>query len=340
VPRPLDGPEAPLRRPHRPTPGRRAAPGLGSREGSAAAALLAALLLAGAAGAAGAPSLAVRLAVWGFTQGEQLQQPRGIAFDPRDGALYVANTGAHRIEVFSRAGRPLSRFVHRVSRPDGAVVDGEPCALAVDRSGHLLVADKAAAYVDVLDWRGRPVTRLAIPAGHPAALAVGRDGTIFVGTTAEESKVHVFRADYAPAGSWGEPGSDPGHLFDVTALTELADSTIAVACARTDLGVQLFTRTGDYLRGFATHELGSGNVSLPSGIAGTADGRIWVSDEIRQSLQVFEQDGTFVVQLGERGTAAGEFSHPSSLASDGHGLIAVTERNPGRFQVLAVVNGE
>jgi outer membrane protein assembly factor BamB len=300
---------------------------------------VAAAALAGwAACAPGAPLLESRLVVWGFTQGETLLQPRGIAFDPRDGAIYVANTGQHRIEVFSGTGRPLARFVHRVTGSDSAVVDGSPCALAFDRTGHLLVADQAATYVDVLDRRGRPVTQLSVPTGQATALAVGADGTIYVGTTSAQSRIYRFRADYAPAGSWGEPGEGPGQLQDVNAIGELADSTIAVTCARTELGIQIFTPAGAYLRGFGPHELGTGNVSLPSGLVGSADGRIWVTDEIRHELLVFDGKGTLLAAVGGRGTDAGEFSHPSSLASDGKGLIAVTDRDAGRFQVLAIPN--
>ena len=289
-----------------------------------------------AAGSDPAPLLATRLVLWGPSSGTTFRQPRGVAFDPTDGAIYVANTGAHRIEVFSRAGRPLSRFVHRVSRPSGEVVDGSPAALAFDRSGRLLVVDRSAAYVDVLDRRGRAVTRLAVPAGHPAAVAVGGDGTIYVATTAEASRVHRFRRDYASDGAWGEEGTAPGRLQDVAAIAVLGDTAVAVACERTDLVVQVFSPSGEYRRGFGTHEVGDGNFSLPSGLTVTADGRIWVLDEIRRTLQVFDSGGNFATRADGSGTALGAFDHPSALASDGRGLIAVTDRGIGRVQVFAV----
>jgi DNA-binding beta-propeller fold protein YncE len=282
-----------------------------------------------------APLIQPKLVVWGYS-GTPFNQPRGIAFDPTDGAIYVANTGEHRVDVFSRTGRPLSRFVHRVGRPDGTVVDGSPCALAFDLSGRLLVVDHLATYVDVLDRRGRPVTRLDVPAGHPNAVAIGPDGTIYVGTAADESRVYRFHPDYASDGSWGERGMAPGCLFNVTSLGVLPDSTVAVACARTDLVVQIFTPAGRYLRGFGVHDVGDGNFSMPSGLVATADGRIWVTDEIRQTLQVFDREGNVVGKTGGRGVAPGEFAHPSSLTSDGRGLIALTDREIGRVQVFAV----
>jgi DNA-binding beta-propeller fold protein YncE len=162
-----------------------------------AAGLAAALAFAFAAAyATAAPLLQPKLIVWGYSEDASFNQPRGIAFDPSDGAIYVANTGEHRIEVFTGTGRPIARFMHRVERPDGSTVDGDPVALAFTSSGHLLVADNRALYVDVLDRRGRPVTRLPIESGRPFALAVARDGSIYVGTTAEISKVYRFQPDY------------------------------------------------------------------------------------------------------------------------------------------------
>lgn len=287
-------------------------------------------------GSSAPPRLETRLVLWRYSDASAFQEPRGIAFDPLDGAIYVGNAGAHRIEIFSKTGRALSQFVHRVSRADGTTVDGTPCALAFDRSGRLLVVDLGATYVDVLDRRGRPVHRLDVAAGQPNAVAVGADGTIYVGTTAEASKVYRFRPDYRPDGSWGEEGTDPGRLFGLTALWVMRDSSVAVACTRTDLAVQIFSPSGQYLRGFGTHEVGDGNFSFPSGLVATADGRIWVIDEIRQTLQVFDEQGNLVTKTGQRGAGPGEFAHPSSLSYDGRGLIALTDRELGRVQVFGV----
>ena len=296
-----------------------------------------ALLLAGAPLAARGETLVEpRLMVWGFSEGASFQQPRGIAFDPSDGAIYVANTGEHRIEIFSKTGRPLSRFVHRITRRDGVVTDGNPSALAFDRAGQLLVVDMAAPYVDVIDRRGRAIARMEVPTGRPSAVAVAPNGDIFVGTTGDSSRVHRFRPDYTLDATWGEDGGKPGQLFWVSAIGVLPDGTVAVACKRTTLGIQIFTRDGAYVRGFATHELGRGCISLPSGLVGTADGRIWVLDEIRQTLQVYDKEGVFITQTGGRGIDPGEFAHPSALSFDGKGLLAVTDGELGRFQVLGI----
>ncbi len=306
-----------------------------------AAGFAAALALAlSAAYASAAPVLQPERIVWGYAEDSGFRHPRGIAFDPADGAIYVCNKDEHRIEIFSPTGRPLGRFVHRVMGTGGAMEDGDPSALAFDRAGHLLVVDNRALYVDVLDRRGRPVARLPIAGGHPVAVACAHDGTIYVATTAEVARVYAFRADFVPAGSWGVSGDEPGQLDGVTSLTELPEGSLAIACVRTKLGIQIFTPTGAYLRGFGAHEMGPGNVSLPSGIVSTADGRIWVTDEVRGGILIFDKDGGFIMQAGTAGIAPGEFNHPSSLAIDGKGLMAVTEWGSGRFQLLTILKSE
>jgi tripartite motif-containing protein 71 len=294
------------------------------------------LLFAAPARSEDAGPLTTRITLWGYARGTAFIEPRGAAFDPRDGAIYVSNTAAHRIEVFSKLGRPLGRYVHRVSGPNGEPIDGRPAALAFYADGHLLVIDQLAPYVDVLDRRLRPVTRLPIPEGHPSALTVGSDGAIYVGTMAEASKIHRFRRDHAADGVWGEAGSGPGCLADVAGLAVLGDSAIAVACERSDLGVQVFALDGRYRYGFGTHEVGDGNFSLPSGLAVTPDGRLWVLDEIRRTLQAFNAQGALLAVVTGSGSARGGFEHPGALAGDGRGSLAVVDRGVGRVQVFDI----
>lgn len=294
-----------------------------------------------AAVAQGATFATPEVIVWGFRDGSTFQVPRGVAIDATRGEMYVANTGAHRIEVFSLEGRPLERFVHRVQGPGGGWIDGDPHGLAVDTQGRLLVTDNLAPRsVDVLDRHGRAVTRLEIPEGIPTAVTVMRDGWILVGTSGDRSVIHQFAPNYAYARTWGTPGAAPGELYDVTAIAELGNGSVAVACARTELGIQIFTQSGDFIRGFGRHDIGAGNISLPSGVVGTSDGRIWVIDELRQNVQVFDAEGTFLGAFGGSGLAPGNFLYPSALATDGGSLLAVAERESGRIQILRISKGE
>ncbi len=272
--------------------------------------------------------------------GARLSSPGGIAFNPATGEIVLANTSAHRIEIYSPRGRLLTRFAHRVRANDGTLVEGLPRSVAVTGSGHLLVADGRAPYVDVLDHRGRPIAELKtpIPPNGPGltSVVVTRKGEILASAPGEMGRVFLFGPDLAPIGSWGEPGISRGHLNGIVALAELPDGNIVVACALTELAIQVFTPRGEFVRGFGKHDIGPGNFSLPSGLAVTADGRIWASDELRQVVQVFDSTGTYIGVVGGGGTAPGLFQYPSALATDGVDHLAVAERVGGRFQIFDI----
>ena len=118
-------------------------------------------------------------------------------------------------------------------------------------------------------------------------------------------------------------------------MAETLDGRLVVACQGTDLAVQVFDVAGQYQFGFGRHEVGPGNFSFPSGVAVTADGRIWTCDEIRQVIQVFDDHGTFLEMLGGGGFRPGEFQYPSALTGDGGSLLAVVERVGNRLQLLS-----
>jgi hypothetical protein len=108
---------------------------------------------------------------------------------------------------------------------------------------------------------------------------------------------------------------------------------VVVACALTELALQIFSGAGAFVRGFGVHDVGAGNFSLPSGVAVTPDGRIFATDELRHCVQAFGPDGRFLGVLGADGLFAGGLSYPSALATDG-ARLAVVERVAGRLQVL------
>jgi DNA-binding beta-propeller fold protein YncE len=286
-------------------------------------------------------ALVLRLAHGGI----EFDGPQGIALDVAHGEVAVANTGAGRVEFFDLRTFPRGFFVHRVPDPaTGAWRDGMPVHLAVDREGHVLISDLLADYVDVVNYRGRPVTRLHLPppddtlaAGRgPGALAIGPDGTIWVASRGKEGRIHAFDADYRLVRSWGTPGAAPGQLSAIAALAVTPQGEVVVGCVRTEVAIQTFDAQGTYLRGFGTHDMGPGNFSFPSGIAATADGRLWVSDAIRHTMQVFDRAGTLLGGVGGIGVGPGEYVNPSALASDGKGLLALAENAGRRFQLMWV----
>lgn len=266
----------------------------------------------------------------------------GVAVLPSSSELAVADGNRGRVLFFGLDGYLLGRAMHRVVAADGKVRPGIPSAIAYDKDGNLLVVDRLAPYVDVLDYTGAFVARLDLPApdneadsGHgAAAVAVAPDGTILVGSQGDSARIHRFSPDYDYLGSWGRYGDGPGQLDGITGIAVAPGGNVVVTCARTQLAVQIFDSKGGFIKGFGVHEIGEGNFSLPGGVAVTPDNRIWVADEMRQTVQVFDAEGTYLGLLGGVGDAPGEFLYPSALATDGGKLLVVAERLGGRVQVM------
>jgi DNA-binding beta-propeller fold protein YncE len=311
------------------------------REAAAVFVSAASLLMAGPVSAQD-PEFEPRALITSGFGGAPFQAPTGVVFDAKRGELVVANSGLQRIEFLTADGRPKARFLHRVRRPDGEVVDGQPRALAVTHDGRLLVVDFQATYVDVLDFRGRSVGRLELPerdatlADGPGAVAVEPGGTFLVSTRGEAGRIYRFGSDYRRLGEWGVSGGAPGELSRICCLAALPDGRVVVGCAGTELAVQIFDAQGAYLKGFGRHDVGAGNFSLASGVTTTADGRIWVVDELRQTLQVFDSEGSYIGRVGTGGEGPGEFLYPNSIAALGDTLFAVTERVGNRVQLLRI----
>ena len=102
--------------------------------------------------------------------GTSFEAATAVAIDPIRGEIAIANSGRGRIEILSADGKASAFFEHRVWRPDGSYVLGQPRGLRYDAAGHLLVTDNLDSGVDVLDFRGRVIGRLRIPVdGKPGA---------------------------------------------------------------------------------------------------------------------------------------------------------------------------
>lgn len=292
------------------------------------------------------PFVTLEFVTFSGYNGIDFEQPLSVAIDPLRGEFALANSGHGRIEILRPDGRAAAFIEHLVKRPDGSLIPGRPQSVCYDAAGHLLVSDSLVPCVDVINFRGKVVGHLCLPADDAGAasdtaagaLARMRDGSILVASRGEPARIHHFDARGHWLGAWGRSGSGAGELSKITALAEAPSGDILVACDGTELVVQRFDSTGRFVAGFGRHELGPGNFSFPSGLAITDDGRIWVSDELRQTVQIFDHDGHFLGMAGQGGTDPGSFLYPSGVATDGRRRLAVVERVGARLQVFSLVN--
>jgi DNA-binding beta-propeller fold protein YncE len=102
----------------------------------------------------------------------QFRAPAGITVDSR-GQVWVADTGNHRVQAFTRDGALVRVLAGRLRAPE---------AVAVDAAGNVYVADTGNHRVAQYSWQGRFVREFGT-FDRPSAVAVDAAGRLLVDDT-------------------------------------------------------------------------------------------------------------------------------------------------------------
>jgi hypothetical protein len=181
---------------------------------------------------------------------------------------------------------------------------------------------------------------------HPADLAVGPDGNLYV--TDSSQRVTVI----SPAGKvlrrWGKPGSGPGEFRfsppDPTAPTFL-QSSIAVGpdgkVYVSDTGngrVQVFTPQGRFVRQFGSYGSGKDQFLRPADLVVDTAGNVYVADDQAGTLAKFSPSASVIWKIGSGISAdpdlTGYFHQPNI---DAHGRLVVG--NDQQDKILYIDSG-
>ncbi len=146
----------------------------------------------------------------------EFKSPTGIAVNSRLGRLYVVDTFAHRVDVFSVNGKKLFDFGKR------GVGNGEfnyPSNIAIDRrNGNVWVTDTQNFRVEEFDKNGKFIRKFGkigdIPGTftRPKGIAVDSDGNVYVADAAFDN-FQIFNEKGKLLLYIGSFGSAPGHFI-------------------------------------------------------------------------------------------------------------------------------
>lgn len=144
-----------------------------------------------------------------------LSRPAGIAVDPANGEVFVADVLAHDIAVFDTEGRLLRRLGRNGSAP------GEfnfPTHVALTPDNELLVADSMNFRVQRLDRSGTPIAQYGTAGdargdfAHPKGVALaGPD--VFAAVEGLYDALVFFDGDGQLLTTLGGPGNGPGEFW-------------------------------------------------------------------------------------------------------------------------------
>jgi len=215
---------------------------------------------------------------WGeLPPGMQLHDVSDVAVDSHDN-VYVYQRGDPPIVVFDASGAYLRSFGSGIiADAHGIFITPDDRVLVADRDAHQVLGfDINGSLELVMGERHRP--KLQAPFNHPADVATGPDGDIFVADGYGNSIVHRFTANGRWLQSWGQPGCGHGAFTTPHAIRVHQDGRVLVA-DRENNRVQIFTPEGEYLAEW-------GDFYHPMDIYVDRQGRTHVTDQIPRLSQV------------------------------------------------------
>ena len=151
----------------------------------------------------------------------EISYPAALAIDPQRNRLYVADSYAHRIKVFTTLGNPL----FDIGGAGAIGVKGlrSPISIALDRAGSVYVLDSGNRRVHVYDPDGNPLRTFSVSKGvpggpwQPKAIAVDSAGHVYAADSIHNT-ILVFDRDGRFLFTWGKTGSFLGDFWTPVAV--------------------------------------------------------------------------------------------------------------------------
>jgi len=280
--------------------------------------------------------------VYGPSLADGFQRPLGLAVDVERGILVVADTGRHRLVILDAKGRGRGTLACQVGA--GALASCEPRAVAIGPRGRIYTLDALESEVEVLTPTGARLARFdPCPSdtlqARPQCLAVGSSGRIYVGFGGED-------AGYVVLDPKGRLLSSVGFMPDgpfegpVSIAVSPDEDAIAVVDPKAERVVSVHGSDGRLRMAFGPHGEGDGTFSVAAHVAWGPGNTLWVTDQVRQSISVFDSTGRYLGRIGGFGRGPGQFDYPIACAFLAPDRVAVLERAGSRLQVLDVEVGE
>jgi len=159
------------------------------------------------------------------------QQPTGVAYSSVTDEIWVVETGAHRISVFSHDGRLLRQIGER---GNGPAQFNFPTSISIDKNGDAYVVDAMNFRVQIFNKAGQFVTAFGEPGdaggsfARPKGIATDSYGNIYV-SDALFHAVQIFDRKGNFLYSFGKQGREQGEFWMPAGLFIDSHNNIYVA---------------------------------------------------------------------------------------------------------------
>jgi uncharacterized protein (TIGR03663 family) len=269
---------------------------------------------------------------------EELDAPRGMAIGGPDNLLYVADSGNHRVQVFTLDGAHVGTIGKEgPSTEPGAF--NEPWGVAVDDDGNLYVVDTWNHRVQKFDRDGEFVTQWGefgqgqddFAFWGPRDIAVSQRGEVYVTDTGNK-RIRVYTLDGEYVQDIGTPGGLEGQLDEPVGIQAAEDGRVYVADTWNQR-VQVLNPVGGFLdQWFVSAWYGQSLDNKPF-LTMDNSGHVYLTDPEGFRVLVFDTTGEFVASFGDFQT----FNLASGIAVDQEGNLYVSDGLAGKILQFAPV---
>ncbi len=266
----------------------------------------------------------------------QLTTPRNMAVAD-DGRIYVADTGNHRIVVFSPQGEMLLTWGEFGAEPGQF---NEPWDVAVGPDGYIYVADTWNHRIQKFTPEGEFVTawgafvstegqlgEMGVFWG-PRAIAFTKDGNLLVTDTGNK-RVQVFSPDGQPITQFGGAGIEDGYFDEPVGIAVDGNGNVYVADTW-NLRIQKFSPDFNFLKSWNVPGWEGQDILMKPYLAVDQAGLVYASDPSGWRVLVWDDQGNPKAAFGEYGAGPGEFGYLNGVAASPDGFIWVADADNAR----------
>jgi len=210
----------------------------------------------------------------------------------------------------------------------------KPMGVYVDPDGKIFVTDTAAADVFIIDPANKVGTSLGEMGSHllfkPIGVATDEKGRIYVADSQIDKVVVMDKngkliTNIKP----DDPFKQPTGL-----AVDKKNHKLYVTDTHTH-SIKVFdTETFKQIGTIGKRGKEEGNFNFPSHLTVDNDGKLYVVDTMNGRVEVFDQDGKFLLAFGEFGDAPGMFARPKGIGVDSEGHIYVVDSAFNNVQIF------
>ena len=184
-----------------------------------------------------------------------------------------------------------------------------PCGIAFNNREEMIVSERGADRLSILDTRGQKIRTVGSPGDSPhqmigpAGVATDDSGNIYVSS---QHKLQKFTSTGELIKCVGREGGKEGEFDDPRGLT-LRDNLVYV-CDCNNYRIQVFDLDLNFVRSIGSHGSGRGEFGLPFNVKFDTAGNMYVAEWRNERVQVMDSSGRFIREFGR-----GKLSMPSGL---------------------------